>query len=151
MSGSTDTVRKRSNIEAGVHVQQVVDIDFVATPLDVTPYELGIVTAPPDGTATMHLRSGQMMIEIGEIIVVDGTVHAIPRRGTGACHRRYLLGAAEAAVFGTCHRELGWHPDVTRSGRDCWVRFISIPADVEMSTRTVGGRVALGLPTHWTP
>lgn len=132
-------------------MQQMINVDFVAAPLDDTPSAFGIVTRPPDGVATFHLRRGKPMVEIGELVVVDSIINVIPRRETGACHRQYLLGAAEAAVFSNCHEALGWQAGTTASGVDCWIRFISIPVDVESPTRTAAGPVALGLPTHWTP
>ncbi len=128
-------------------MQQLTNVDFVAASLPTTRDVidmLAIRTHPPHGSIVWHLRRNSLVAEIGKLVAIDGVIHVIPKCGTGECHRRYLLGAAEAAFFGDFHEELGWRRDASGSRWDTWV---SMPAADARPIWADATRTQLGLPT----
>lgn len=131
-------------------MQHPVNVDFVVAPIDVPLDSLAdlfkIVTHPPGGDAVLHLRHGEMMIEIGEIVVYDNVIHIAPNSGIGECRRHYLMSAAESAFLGVCHEDLGWKR-VVEGDHSWWSTWVSVPVAAGFSPHAVEGPVGLGLPT----
>lgn len=105
-------------------------LHFAIAPIcpDVSLNALGISTEEPHGRIIYRIISGKLVAEIGKLVVIADTIHAIPKHDITERQRNYLLGAAEAAFFTPRAKALGWRHDII-DDIERWTRWIATPAE----------------------
>ncbi|WP_395704855.1 hypothetical protein [Rhodococcus ruber] len=124
-------------------------VEFCCPAIDYTSDELdalGVRREPPFGTIAYRLVEGRLMAEIGQLVVIGSTIHAVPRKGLTERQRTLLAGAAEDAWLNPPSPDaFGWHRSVV-DGVEHWTTYVSVPAEtidataVAASTGVVPGR-----------
>lgn len=102
-------------------------------PSDDEMAALGITLEHPHGTIAHRIVRGRLVAEIGKLVVIGATIHAVPKAGLTTRQSAQLVGAAHSAFLADRTENLGWHPDVV-DGQPRWTTWISVPADTISAT-----------------
>lgn len=89
---------------------------------------LGISIEQPHGVIAHRIIRGRLAAEIGKLVVIGPTIHAVPKFDLSDRQHAQLVGAAESAFFVDRTEALGWGHSVV-DGRSRWTTWISVPAD----------------------
>lgn len=127
---------------------------FTCCPTAYSPAELdalGVRVEAPLGPIAYRLAGGELVAEVGQIVVVGDLIHVIPREGIDDRHRALLAGAVtDAWVHPPAVGVAGWDR-VVADGVEFWSTWVSVPAgaisadSVSAATAVQSGRP--GAPT----
>ncbi|NKR57483.1 hypothetical protein GS474_15895 [Rhodococcus hoagii] len=94
---------------------------------------LGIAVEQPHGVIAHRIVRKQLIAEIGKLIVIGSTIHAIPKAGLTARQHAQLIGAATVAFLADCTENPGWEHSIV-DGQPRWTTWISVPAEAISAT-----------------
>jgi hypothetical protein len=105
---------------------------------------LGIRMEDPYGHVHSYVLDGRTHATIGQLVNVNGLVHAIPRHNLTPRQHSYFAAAAEEGFFKPPCVESGWEPDLI-DGELRWTTSITVSAAL------TSGPIVLDLPNPSMP
>ncbi|OOL30446.1 hypothetical protein GQ85_19875 [Rhodococcus rhodochrous] len=89
----------------------------------------GVRIADPHGPVAYRLIGADLMVEVGQVVVIGATIHAVPHRGLTARQLGHLAGAVEDAFLNPPADGVpGWAWSVV-DGVPRWTTHVSVPVE----------------------